>query len=311
MRERASLSYMKLQFHTLDVFTSRRFGGNPLAVVHETDGLSTAEMQTIAREFNLSETIFVQTPESRSNTAKVRIFFPTGEMPFAGHPTLGCAILLAEMKHKAGCGFETEIRLEEPAGLVPVKVTRIGDVPVGMFTAPVVPFAAEGIVPSPEDAAQALGLNAGDIGFDNHRIGIFEGGPRFLYVPVKSRAALAAARPLEPQWGAMTGAAETDNAYLYTRGGEHSETSFRSRMFAPAAGIPEDPATGSATAILAAQLLAAGELSEGTNRFSLEQGYEMGRPSNLTLEIDSQLHALGAVRVGGSAVRVSEGTIQT
>src|SRR5437764_1179817 len=102
--------------------TSTRFGGNPLAVVMGADGLSTAQMQAVAREFNLSETIFVQTPESAANSAKVRIFYPNGEMPFAGHPTLGCAILLAEMNHKPGCSFETEIRLEELAGLVPVRL---------------------------------------------------------------------------------------------------------------------------------------------------------------------------------------------
>src|SRR5438552_4584516 len=135
---------MRLHFHTLDVFTAIRFGGNPLAVVLGADSLSSAQMQAIAREFNLSETIFVQTPADTGNTAKVRIFFPTGEMPFAGHPTLGCAILLAEMNHKAGCSFETEIRLEEQAGLVPVRITRIGEMPVGMFTAPVVPFSADG-----------------------------------------------------------------------------------------------------------------------------------------------------------------------
>ncbi len=120
---------MQLTFHTLDVFTNRRFGGNPLAVVLGADALSTEQMQTITREFNLSETIFVMKPEDPANTAKVRIFFPGGEMSFAGHPTVGCAVLLAEMKYKAGCSFETEIRLEEGAGLVPVKVSRIGDVP--------------------------------------------------------------------------------------------------------------------------------------------------------------------------------------
>src|SRR5437588_4948469 len=154
---------MRLQFHTLDVFTSTRFGGNPLAVVMGADGLSTAQMQAVAREFNLSETIFVQTPESAANSAKVRIFYPNGEMPFAGHPTLGCAILLAEMNHKPGCSFETEIRLEELAGLVPVRLTRIGEVPVGMFRAPVVPSAAEGVLPSTDDVAAALGLEHGDI----------------------------------------------------------------------------------------------------------------------------------------------------
>jgi trans-2,3-dihydro-3-hydroxyanthranilate isomerase len=300
---------MRLQFHTLDVFTDRRFGGNPLAVVLGADSLSAAQMQVIAREFNLSETIFVQAPRVSAHTARVRIFCPASEMPFAGHPTLGCAILLAELNRKPGCSFETEIRLEEEAGLVPVKVTRIGEVPTGMFTAPVVPFAAEGVLPSPEEAAQALGLKPGEIGFDGHHIGLFEGGPRFLYIPVKSRQALAAARPLEPKWGAMTEAAGVDNAYLYVKGGDSPVTSFRARMFAPAAGIPEDPATGSATAILAAQLLSAGALEDDTNRFALEQGYEMGRPSDLKLEIDVARGALAAVRVGGSAVRVSEGTI--
>jgi trans-2,3-dihydro-3-hydroxyanthranilate isomerase len=300
---------MRLQFHTLDVFTNRRFGGNPLAVVLGADALSSAQMQTIAREFNLSETIFVQTPADAANTAKVRIFFPRGEMPFAGHPTLGCAILLAEMKYKAGCSFETEIRLEEQAGLVPVKVSRIGDAPVGMFRAPVVPFAAKARAPRTEEAARALALDESDIGFDGHRIGVFEGGPTFLYVPVGSRAALERARPIEPQWSAMTEAAGTDNAYVYTKGGDSAEAAFRARMFAPSAGIPEDPATGSATAILAAQLLTAGVLSQGTNRFSLEQGYEMERPSDLQLEVDVAGGVLSSVRVGGSAVRVSEGTI--
>ncbi|MGH8865619.1 MAG: PhzF family phenazine biosynthesis protein, partial [Burkholderiales bacterium] len=112
---------MKLKFHTLDVFTNRKFGGNPLAVVLDADRLSTEQMQTIAREFNLSETIFVMKPADPANSAKVRIFFPAGEMAFAGHPTVGCAVLLAEQKYKPGCSFETEIRLEEGAGLVPVK----------------------------------------------------------------------------------------------------------------------------------------------------------------------------------------------
>ena len=112
-----------------------------MAVVLDADVLDTAQMQKIAREFNLSETIFVCKPKDPANSASVRIFFPTGEMPFAGHPTVGCAILLAELKAKAGCTFQTEIRLEEVAGLVPVTVTRIADRITAMFTAPVVPYA--------------------------------------------------------------------------------------------------------------------------------------------------------------------------
>ncbi|HLF21714.1 MAG TPA: PhzF family phenazine biosynthesis protein [Aestuariivirga sp.] len=301
---------MKLAFHTLDVFTARRFGGNPLAVVLEADGLSTEQMQTVTREFNLSETIFVMRPENPANTARVRIFFPGGEMSFAGHPTVGCAILLAEMKYKPGCGFETEIRLEEKAGLVPVKVSRIGETPRAMFTAPVVPFAAQAPIPAKEDAARALSLDPSDIGFDAHSIGIYEGGPRFFYVPVASRAALARCRVIEPHWSKLIAVMGVDNAYVYTRGGAAPRTAFRARMFAPTGGIPEDPATGSATALLAAQLLKAEALKDGTHAFELEQGYEMGRPSDLHLEADVKGGGLAAVRVAGQAVRVMQGTLE-
>ena len=179
-----------------------------------------------------------------------------------------------------------------------------------MFTAPVIPYRVTGAqAPDAEAAAAALGLAASDIGFDHHAPGIFEGGPRFLYVPVNSRAALAAAKPSGDAFARVTEAAGTDNIYVYTRGGEREGTAFRARMFAPAAGIAEDPATGSATALLAAQLLDAEKLTDGTHRFALEQGYEMRRPSDLTLELDVRAGALRAVRVGGQAVRVQTGTI--
>jgi trans-2,3-dihydro-3-hydroxyanthranilate isomerase len=304
---------MQLKFDTLDVFTGKRFGGNPLAVVRDADALSTEQMQAITREFNLSETIFVMKPEDPGNTAKVRIFFPGGEMPFAGHPTLGCAILLAEMKHKPGCAFETEIRLEEVAGLVPVKVTRIADAPHGLFKAPVVPRkVADG--PAKADIAAALGISAGEIGFDGHQPILLQGGPTFFFVPVPSRAIVAKARPCEPAWSALMASlgkheAYVDAAYVYTRGGDGKDASFRSRMFAPGGGIPEDPATGSATALLARQILIADKLKDGTHRFILEQGYEMKRPSDLVLEADVARGDLVQVRVGGQAVRVSTGVI--
>ena len=301
---------MKLAFHTLDVFTTRRFGGNPLAVVLDADRLPTEQMQTVAREFNLSEKIFVMKPDNPANTAKVRIFLPAAEIPFAGHPTVGCAILLAEMKHKPGCSFETEIRLEEKAGLVPVKVSRIGDIPRAMLTAPVIPFAVDAPPPSRDEAALALSLDPADIGFDGHGIGVYQGGPRFFYVPVKSRDALARSRVIDPHWTAMTQSRGADMAYLYTRGGGHAKTDFRGRMYAPAGGVAEDPATGAATAILAAQLLRAERLADGTHSWELEQGYEMGRPSDLHLEADVKGGKLAAVRVAGQAVRVMEGTME-
>lgn len=301
---------MKLPFYTYDVFTSRRYAGNPLAIVEQADGLTTEQMQTIAREFNLSETIFVRTAADAANTASVRIFFPTAEIPFAGHPTIGCAIHLAQKKYKEGCSFETTIRLEEVAGLVPVKVSRIGDVPRAQFTAPVTPFAVDVAVPGTEEIARALGLSAADIGLDGHVPGVFKGGPSFLYVPLASRDALARARVIEPHWSNLFASLGTKMAYMYTRGGDGTDTAYRARAYAPLEGIPEDPATGSATAILAAQLLAAERLADGTHRWKLEQGYEMGRPSDLWLEADVAGAKLVSVRVAGQAVQISSGVLE-
>jgi trans-2,3-dihydro-3-hydroxyanthranilate isomerase len=299
---------MKLKFFTLDVFTDRKFGGNPLAVVMSADKLSTEQMQTICREFNLSETTFVLAPDNPAHTAKVRIFFPGGEMPFAGHPTLGTAALLAELKQKPGCSFETSITLELKAGLTPVRITRIADRLSGVFTAPVIPFHAEVKLPSVDETAQALNLRADDIGFDGHRIASLEGGPRFFYVPVNSRHALEKSQVREPYWSDLIRPMDgVDAAYIYTRGGDAPDTQFRARMYAPTGGVPEDPATGSATALLAAQLLTAEQLSDGVQSWKLEQGYEMGRPSDLKLEADVSGGKLMAVRVGGSVVRMTEG----
>ena len=216
---------MKLTFHTYNVFTAQKFAGNPLAIVEDADALSTAQMQTIAREFNLSETIFIRKPADPSHTASVRIFFPTAEIPFAGHPTVGCAIHLAAKKYKPGCAFETVITLEEVAGLVPVKVSRIGDVPRAQFTAPVVPFAVDMPLPGIADVAQALSLSPSDIGFDGHGLGLYQGGPRFFYVPLNSREALAKAKVIEPYWSRMVSSMGIGNAYLYTRGGDNPKTS--------------------------------------------------------------------------------------
>ncbi|MEZ5755188.1 MAG: PhzF family phenazine biosynthesis protein [Paracoccaceae bacterium] len=292
-----------LEFRTLDVFTTRAFTGNPLAVVLGADGLTTAQMQTIAREFNLSETIFVMAPRDGAHRARVRIFFPTAEIPFAGHPTIGCAALLAGMD--AGPGdFESHLVLEEEAGLVPVTVWRKGGVTEAEFTAPVIPHGTDGRVDAA--LADALGIEAGEVGFGAHRPGIWQGGPRFLYVPVASLAALAKARPMQPHWDRVMAAAGVDSAYLYTPG---ADCDFRARMFSPTAGIPEDPATGSATAILAAQLMDSGALREGETRFHLRQGVEMGRPSDLHMTVAVAAGAIRAVRIRGAAVALSDGRI--
>jgi trans-2,3-dihydro-3-hydroxyanthranilate isomerase len=228
----------------------------------------------------------------------VRIFFPTAEIPFAGHPTIGCAL------HLAGEGDgETRVTLEEQAGLVPVTITRDGPAALAEFTAPKLPV-RHADTPGSALIAQALGLDPGAIG--PHAPGVWEGGPAFLYVPVADLSALARARPLEPAWSQLMHAARVDSAYLYTA----ADDGCRARMFSPGAGIPEDPATGSASAILAAQLLANGALPGGTSALALRQGVEMGRPSAIRLTADVAGGALTAIRIAGRAVPVARGEIR-
>ncbi len=300
-----------LAFHTLDVFTDQPFAGNPLAVVLGADDLTPAQMQVIAREFNLSETIFVQRPLDPAHTARVRIFFPTAEIPFAGHPTIGCAILLAEPALPDGDG-ELRLVLEEEAGLVPVTVRRKAGRVTAELTAPVTPHPAR-TVPNRDRAldtetlAAALGLSAQELGFGTHRPGLWQGGPAFLYLPVRDLAALAAARPQEPHWSQVMAAGGVDSAYLYTEG---QGADYRARMFSPTAGIPEDPATGSASAILAAQLWHSGALGVGEVSLSLAQGVEMGRASAIGMTVVCDDSGVQSVRISGEAVRISDGHIR-
>ena len=268
------------------------------------DGLTDGLMQSIAAEFNLSETIFVQAPENPANTAKVRIFMPKSELPFAGHPTIGCAVLLAALKHRPGTSFETEIRLEEKAGLVPVKVTRVGNVARGQLTAPHL-AAVEPADVTPTDAAAAIGLEGQEIGFERHEPRILAAASRLFCIPVVSIDALRRARANEPHFSRVVHRLETFSAYMYARNG----AGFRVRLFAPGDGIPEDPATGLAAAALASQIHAAERLDDGTHEWRLEQGVEMGRPSELAVEADVHGSRITAVRVGGEAVEVMRGTI--
>ncbi|WP_224814017.1 PhzF family phenazine biosynthesis protein [Hasllibacter sp. MH4015] len=282
-----------LDFHIYDVFTDTPFTGNPLAIVERADGLTTAQMQTIARQFNLSETIFVQTPGDPAHTAKVRIFFPTAEIPFAGHPTIGCALHLAN--------GAPDVTLEEVAGLVPVTISD----GLAEFTAPKLPTPR----PAPDRAtvAAAMGLTASDLAATP--VGHFEGGPSFVYAELADLDRLARAWPREPAFTRMSEAAGgTGGLYAYVRTGSDS---IQARMFDPPAGIMEDPATGSATALFAGQLNATGHLPDaGTTTIHLNQGVEMGRPSALRLTIDTRDGALTAIRVAGRAVKIAQGQIR-
>jgi trans-2,3-dihydro-3-hydroxyanthranilate isomerase len=302
---------MKLSFHTLDVFTDHRFGGNPLAVVHAADALSTQAMQTIAREFNLSETVFVLKPDNPAHSAKIRIFTPGQELPFAGHPTVGAGVLLAELRTASeGGSHDALVVLEETIGAVRIGVKlRPGSAGFAEFDAPRLPEPLQDNMETNRVAA-ALGLSPSEIGFENHRPSSFSAGVPIAFVPVASLAVMAQARPMMQHWPLAFPSPGPANAFLYCRESVRASSSFHARMFAPGLGVPEDPATGSAAAAFAAVVLRYDDLPDGHHERTIEQGFEMGRPSLIALEMNVAHRKLTSVRIGGHAVRVSEGTIE-
>lgn len=294
---------MALGFFTLDVFTTTAFTGNPLAVVMDAERLETAAMQAIAREFNLSETVFVLPPEDPANTAKLRIFTPDRELTFAGHPTVGSAILLAEL-----FGIKDEVRLEEGVGLVPVAIEQREAGLFARLSAAVMPEPWTN-VPSDKKIAEALGLKPQQIGFGVHRPSVFDPGNHpMLYIPLKDRAALAEATISHYHWPAL-GAAGAFLAYLYCEGQEGSGVDFHARAYSPSTGIGEDPATGSAAAGFPGPLFNFDGPWDGTRSWIIAQGEDMGRASLIELEADARGKELSGIRVGGHAVRISQGTL--
>lgn len=299
---------MKRRFVTLDVFTTQRHAGNPLAVVLDSDGLDTAAMQVITREFNLSETVFVASPADPRHRAAIRIFTPGQELPFAGHPTVGTAVLLALRDHAEGRAVDI-LTLEEKVGLVPCAVT-VADAVSGraVFTLPKLPERLDHRIDD-ADLAAALGLDAADIGFEGHRASAFSGGVPFTFIPVGGRDAVARARPVGDAFERAFAKAANPNALVYSRDAEEAGHHFRARMFWPAAGVVEDPATGGAAAAFAGAVMEFDRPGDGEHRFVIEQGYEMGRPSQIALELTVAGGVLRSARIGGSAVMVSEGVL--
>lgn len=301
---------MQLDYHILDVFTDQRFSGNPLAVVLGADGLSASAMQAIAREFNLSETVFVSPPENPMHSARIRIFTPERELPFAGHPTVGTAVLLAALRSPTVNGErDAIIALEETIGTVRVGVrARSGGTPFAEFDAPRLPE-VRGAVPPADRLASILGLLPREIGFENHKPLLIAAGPAFLHVPVASQEAMARVRINMSEWRQAISPLDCVGVYLYTRQCVHTTSAFHARMFAPEAGVSEDPATGAAAVGFAAAAFAFDEYPDGTHRRIVEQGYEMGRPSHISLTLVVKAGRLNVVRIGGNAVPVAEGRI--
>ncbi len=295
----------------LDVFTTQAFAGNPLAVVLDAEGLDTAAMQTIAREFNLSETVFVLPPDKPTHSAKLRIFTPMRELPFAGHPTVGAIALIAEERFgRPDGGLDAVVAVEETVGVVRAAV-RLSETEATWveFDAPRLPAPVAGDMPPKGEIADALGLDVSDIGFENHVPSQFEAGVSFAFVPVSGLDAIGRARLDPRRWSAAFGKAEAFSVFVYCRECRRHDGDFHARMFDHGFGIGEDPATGSAAAAFGGVVHRFDAPVDGTHRLRIEQGFEMGRPSLIDLVLEIEKGRPVVLRIGGSAVRVAEGTL--
>ena len=297
---------MHYRYVVADVFSDQPFAGNPLAVFPEAQGLSAEQMQRIAAELNLSETAFVLPPEA-GGFARVRIFTPASELPFAGHPTVGTAMVMAKIQTiPAGL---SDLVFEEGAGPVPVSLEwSDGEPTLAWLTAPVLPRVDAG-APAPEHIARAISLELPDLDLRPPGPAVLSAGNSFLFVPLRAVEALARARVDPLSWRSLMDGVAASGVYMFCSIGPVGSRRLRARLFAPDQGIPEDPATGSAAAALPADLVRRHGHADGLSRWTVEQGIEMGRPSELTIEVTVRSGEIAAVRVGGTAVIVSEGTM--
>jgi trans-2,3-dihydro-3-hydroxyanthranilate isomerase len=295
---------MRRAYRLLDVFTETPLAGNPLAVVLDADGLDDARMQAIAGEFNLSETVFVFAPRNPVNTAALRIFTPSRELPFAGHPTVGAAALIAHLRApQMLAAQDLRLVLEERVGdVVCVARHRRGHALAASFALPRLPQEG-GPAPAAEEIAARLGLASVEIGFGAHRPIVYGAGVDFVFAPLASAEALARANPDVGRWGADNGPA----VFCYTPGGDGVD--YHARMFASGWGIREDPATGSAAAAFAGVVMRFAPPGDGEQTLVVAQGVEMGRPSRIALGLEVERGVLGAATIGGPVALVAEGTI--
>jgi trans-2,3-dihydro-3-hydroxyanthranilate isomerase len=297
---------MQRRYITVDVFTDRAFGGNPLAVVLDAGGLSTAQMQAIATEFNYSETTFVLPPQDAANDAQVRIFTVRSEIPFAGHPNVGTAFVLATQAAKP----PPRLKFEEKAGLVPVEIlTQQGRVVGAELTAPQPLKRLTQL--SAEQAAGCLSLSTVDVKTDRHPPQLASVGLPFLMVELSSREALRRAKPDAAAFARTFPLDGCDAVYFYTRDVPAGEApcDLQARMFHPgSSGLSEDPATGSATVAAAALLADLAPERDGEIKLRIGQGVDMGRPSLLLTRVVKRDGAIVSAHVGGGCVQMMEGT---
>jgi trans-2,3-dihydro-3-hydroxyanthranilate isomerase len=296
----------RLHYHKVDVFTDRAFGGNPLSVFTDGQGISAEMMQLLAKELNLSEATFVLPAQNPKNNFHVRIFTPARELPIAGHPTVGTAFILARGGMIERKGNPTTIVCEEGVGDIPVALQFEGDKP-GMIwmTQPQPQFGRQATAEERTNTAAMLSLSAEAID-TRYPIQMVSSGVDFLYVPVVSLAAIKSIRiSLDLHERVMT-AFGTTGVFVFTTEVETASSTVHSRMFAPAAGVFEDPATGAASGPLGAYLVRYG-IATDPHHIVSEQGLEMGRPSYVHIQVDKQGDQIGTVRVGGTCYYMGEG----
>jgi len=291
------------RYYICDVFTDRRFGGNPLAVLPSASGLGDAQMLQIAREFNFSETTFVL-PAEQGHTRKVRIFCPTAELPFAGHPNIGTAFVLAATGELGELGPSTRIVFEELAGPVPIRIEAAAGAPTRCeLTAPE-PLSLGASYPA-DAVARALSLTPAEVSVATHPPQIASVGLPFLFVELTGRPALARARIDPAGFDALEAGGPELAIHAYVRSADDFDV--RARVFVP---VGEDPATGSANCALAGMLTLLDPLSDGELRWRIAQGVEMGRPSTLHACAEKRDGRIVSTRIAGASVMVSEGTIE-
>ena len=307
---------MEYQFYTADVFTQQTFGGNPLAVFPQAEGLSSLQMQKIAAEINYSETVFVLPPETTEGTKRLRIFTPKAELPFAGHPTVGTAYILAYIGDIVLDKAEVTIIFEEGVGPVPVKIlSESGKPTYTELTAAQLPEFGP-TAPDIEDLAEMLSLDPEDFLTGDYAPQAVSCGLPFLFVPLNSQEALARAKLQRDRWESLLANYWANCVYLFTFQTSANSifvrsqsAAVRSRMFAPSLGIEEDPATGSAAAALGGYL-GIRDQRDGILQWQIEQGIEMGRPSSLTVQTFKKKGLIQKICVGGSSVMVIQGVMK-
>jgi trans-2,3-dihydro-3-hydroxyanthranilate isomerase len=296
---------VKYRYYTCDVFTETRFGGNQLAVLPQAVGLSTQRMQEIAREFNFSETTFVF-PARAGHTRHVRIFTPVREIPFAGHPNVGTAFVLASAGEFGEIKSSLTVTFEEEGGLVSVAIHEAGGkVASCELTAP--QALSFGKTLPVELVAAAISIDSKDIVTKTHGPQVASVGLPFIMVELRDRSVLERVRISMSGFEALAAQDVMPDVYLYTRGTDGFD--IRARMFAPLSGVPEDPATGSANCALAGLLAHYSEDSNGSFSWRIAQGVEMGRPSTLIARAEKKDGVVQTTRIGGATVLVSEGMI--